>query len=254
VSGQAFVVLPAILVAHWVGRRRAPTRALVVRDLAVAAATTVACALATGDGFGWIGTVSKQFAAHPPFSAASGVAKVLAAIVRGASYDDLAAGARITTVTAMVCVLAYLLVTTRHRPFERTAGYSLLALALLAPVLYPWYLLWGVLCVAPSASRNRRVTVLAMSAAGCVLVPPGFAPLTANVITGCALASVLLVAAAAWSGWRPSVAGGARRAALPTRGDVANGGAHVGEVDERDDGGDERDGVERRARPRAEHE
>jgi hypothetical protein len=118
------------------------------------------------------------------------VAKVLAGIVRGASYDDLAVGARITTVTAAICLIAYLIVTVRHRSLDRTAGYALLALGLLAPVLYPWYLLWGAVCLAPSANGERRIGVLALCAAGCVLVPQGFTPTTANVITAGALAVV----------------------------------------------------------------
>jgi hypothetical protein len=197
VSGQAFVIVPAIVVAHWLGRRRVPWWLLIGRDVLVAAAVTAACHLVVDGGFGWLGTISKQFSAHPPFSIASAIAKVLAPIVRGASYDDLAAGARITTVTAMVCAFGYLLATARQRALERTVGYSLLALGLLAPVLYPWYLLWGLLCLAPVATGNRRVVVLAFSAAGCLLVPPGFAETTANVVTGCALVAVLGLTVAA---------------------------------------------------------
>jgi hypothetical protein len=195
VSGQAFVVVPAIVVAHWLAPRRVPAWLLVGRDVLVAAAVTAGCHLLVSDGLGWTGTVSKQFSAHPPFSIASATAKVLAPIVRGASYDDLAAGARITTVTAMVCAFGYLLATIGQRSLERTVAYSLLALALFAPVLYPWYLLWGVLCLAPVATGNRRLVVLALSAAGCVLVPPGFGEITANVLTGCALVAVVGVIA-----------------------------------------------------------
>jgi hypothetical protein len=197
VSGQAFVAVPAIVVAHWLGRRRAPAWLLLGRDVLVAAATTIACGLLADDGFGWLWTVSKQFPSHPPFSISNALAKLLAAIVRGASYDDLAAGARITTMTAMVVVIGYFLVTSRQRPLERTVGYSLLALGLLAPVLYPWYLLWGCTCLAPTAAGVRRIVVLALCAVGCVLVPPGFSPLTANVLTGVALVVALLAALAA---------------------------------------------------------
>jgi alpha-1,6-mannosyltransferase len=76
-------------------------------------------------------------------------------------------------------------------------GYSLLALGLLAPVLYPWYLLWGCACLAPTAAGVRRIVVLALCAVGCVLVPPGFSPLTANVLTGVALVVALFAALAA---------------------------------------------------------
>lgn len=193
VSGQAFVVLPAIIAVHGLGRRRVPGWLLLGRDLLVAAATTVVAALLVPNGFGWLWTVGKQFAAHTPFSISSGIAKLLTPVVRGASYDDLAAGARITAITAMVCVIGYLLITARQRALERTAGYSLLALALFAPVLYPWYLLWGAICLAPTANGSRRSAVLALCAAGCLLNPPGFTPTTTNVLSGIGLAVVAAV-------------------------------------------------------------
>jgi hypothetical protein len=93
----------------------------------------------------------------------------------------------------MVCVVCYLIATARQRALERSVAYALLALALLAPVLYPWYLLWGLVCLAPSANGTRRVAVLALTTAACVLVPPGFTPTTTNVITGVLLALIGLV-------------------------------------------------------------
>ena len=196
VSGQGFLLVPAVFAVHLLGRRSVPVWLLLGRDLLVAAVTTTVAALVVSDGFGWLWTVSKQFSAHPPYSVASAIAKLLTPIVRGASYDDLAAGARITVITAMVCVVVYLVVTARQRALERTAGYALLALALLAPVLYPWYLLWGVVCLAPTATGARRVAVLALSVVGCLLNPPGFSDTTTNVLSGIALAvtAVVLVA------------------------------------------------------------
>jgi hypothetical protein len=196
VSAQGLVVLPTIFAVHWFGRSTTVSRRPVMRDLVAAGATVGVLGLVVPHGFDWTRTVSKQFAAHPPFSVASAVAKVLTPVVRGAPYDDLAAGARITTVTAMVCTIVYLLVTVRHRPLERTAGYSLLAMALLAPVLYPWYLLWGVLCLAPTAYGERRIAVLALSAGACLLVPPGFAATTTNIITAGTLIAVAAVTGA----------------------------------------------------------
>lgn len=193
VSGQAFVLVPAIIAVHWLGRRSVPTWLLLGRDILVAAVTTAAAGFAVFDGFGWLRTVGKQFSAHTPFSVTSAIAKLLSPIVRGASYDDLAAGARITAVTAAVGVIVYLLVTARQRALERTAGYSLLALALLAPVLYPWYLLWGTLCLAPTANGTRRVAVLALCAAGCLLNPPGFTSTTTHALTAACLAVIALV-------------------------------------------------------------
>lgn len=205
VIGVAFVVLPAIIAVHLLDRRTVSAWLLLGRDLLVAAVTIVAVGLIVPNGFGWLSTVTKQFSAHTPFSVTGATAKVLSPVVRGASYDDLAAGARITAVTAMVCIIGYLVGTARQRALERTAGYSLLALGLLAPVLYPWYLLWGTICLAPSAHGTRLLAVLTLCAAGCVLMPPGFTPTTTNVITAIALAAVAGVALFALSRVRPPV-------------------------------------------------
>jgi alpha-1,6-mannosyltransferase len=191
VSGQGFVVLPAIITVHWLGRRTVAWWRVVARDVVLAGAAIAAVGFAVSDGFDWVSTVSKQFAAHTPLSAASAVAKVLSPVVRGASYDDLAAGARITVITAMVCAIGYLVATARHRALERTVGYSLLAMALLAPVLYPWYLLWGTLCLAPGVTGVRRIGLLALCAAGCVLMPMGFSPATTDVVASGAVTAVL---------------------------------------------------------------
>jgi hypothetical protein len=197
ISGQAFVVVPVLIAAHALGRRTAPAWRVIGRDVAVAAATTGVVGAVVTDGFGWTSTVGKQFAEHTPFSVAGAISKALAPIVRGASYDDLAAGARITTVSALVCVLAYLVVTAGHRAIERSAGYALLAMGLLAPVLYPWYLLWGTVCIAATAAGARRICVLALCAAACLMNPPGFSATTSNAITAVMLAVVAGAGAAA---------------------------------------------------------
>jgi alpha-1,6-mannosyltransferase len=193
VSGQAFVVLPLVIAVHFLGRRRVPGWLVIGRDLLVAAVVTVGIAFAVAGttGFNWVTAVGDQFTSHTPYSAAGAVSLVLTPIVRVASYDDLAIGGRITAVTAMVCVICYLIGTARRRPLDRSAGYALLAVALLGPVLRPWYLLWGALCLAPTATGSRRVMVLALSAAGCVLVPPGFSSTVSYAITGALLLVIL---------------------------------------------------------------
>lgn len=190
VQGQAFFAVPAIIGAHWLSSRPVGRWARIARDVVVAAATITVAGLIVDDGFGWVRTVHNQFSAHTPYSVAGGIAKLFDPVVRGASYDDLAAGARITTMTAMICVIGYLLLTSRQRALERTAGYSLLAVALLAPVLHPWYLLWGTICIAPTASGARRDVVLTLCVVGCVLAPPGFTTVTTDVATGVGLAVV----------------------------------------------------------------
>lgn len=193
VTGQGFLVLPVLVAVHWLARRSVPAWRVIAPDVLVAALVTGAVGLAVPGGFGWITTVDKQFAAHTPFSAAGMISTILNPVVRGASFDDLAIGGRITAMAAMICVAGYLVLTARHRAWERSAGYALLAMALLAPALNPWYLLWGILCLAPTATGPRRTAVLGLSAAACVLSPPGFSAMTTNVLTGALLAAIGVV-------------------------------------------------------------
>lgn len=190
VSAQAFVVLPAAIAVHAAQRGGSSPWRRAGRDTAVAAVVIAVCGAAVPNGFGWVRAIGQQFAAHTPFSVAGAIGAVLRPAVPGASYDDLAIGARVTVTIAMVCVVGYLLATARGRPLERTAGYALLAVGLLAPVLYAWYVLWGVLCVAARASGAQLLAVVALSAGGCALAPPGFGETTRDVLTAVALVAL----------------------------------------------------------------
>ena len=187
IGPQALIVVPIVVVAHVLGRKGRSLPRVLLRDGLAAAVVVVAAGLVQPGGFGWIGTVSDQFSTHTPYAVSYAVGRVLAPIVAGASFDDLAAAGRITAATAAFCVITYLVLSARHRPVEHTTGFALLAMALLSPNLYPWYLLWGLLCLAPTATGDRRIAVLALTAAGCVLVPPGFGDTTATVISAAGL-------------------------------------------------------------------
>lgn len=190
VLAPALVVLPAIIVAHCLGRRSVPLWQIAGRDGLVAAAVLVGAALAPHGGVGWIRTAADQFSDHTTYSVSGLIGRLLSPIVRGASFDDLAASGRLTAVIAAAFVIVVVLVGARERPLERTAAYALLALALLAPSLWPWYLLWGVLCLAPVATDARRTWVLGLSIGACLLAPPGFSSAATDLIVGVSLVIV----------------------------------------------------------------
>jgi len=73
-----------------------------------------------------------------------------------------------------MCIVIYLLATARDRSLNRTVGYGLLALALSGPVVYPWYMLWGILCLVPTARVARLDWLVLASGLFCVIAPPGF--------------------------------------------------------------------------------
>lgn len=189
----SLVVIPVLMAVHLRARRTVSAGRVVARDGATAIVTVAGFALMVPDGFGWVRTVRDQFAEHTTFSLTEATGKVLSLVVRPASFDDLSASSRVAALIAMVCVLAYLVTTTRYRALERSAGYSLLAIALLAPVLNPWYLLGGILCVVPSANAARKIVAMALSCAGCLLLPGGFEGSTTDILAGCGLAVVAAI-------------------------------------------------------------
>lgn len=187
VGAPALAAVPAVIAAHLARRRGRPVWRVLASDLCVAVVVLGGVTALAPDGSGWLRTVGDQFSTSTPFSVAGVVSAVLAPVVPGASYDDLAIGGRVAAAIAMICVVVTLLLTARQRPLDRTIGGALLAVGLLAPVLHPWYLLWGALCLAPTATGTRRVWVVALSAAGCLLDPGGFTTGVGNGVTAALL-------------------------------------------------------------------
>jgi alpha-1,6-mannosyltransferase len=204
---QMLVAVPFVIAVHAIGR--ATTIDLAGRmkragvDVALAAAVISAAGFAQPDGFGWIRATAHQFGTRTPFAAASVIGEVLAPVVRASSYDDRFASGAVTALTAALCVIGYLLGTVRRRPLARSIGYALLAAALLGLLLQPWYLLWGTVVLAPTATGVRRRWVVALVAVSAVLSPQGFVPSVAAHVTA-SLLGAAAVAAAATIVWRRS--------------------------------------------------
>jgi hypothetical protein len=186
----ALVALPALVLVHVLGRPAGQRLRSAVRDLAVAAVVLAAIVFCVPYGLGWIANLGSATRAHVPFAPASVVGNLVGLIVSPASYDDLLIGGRVAAGAAAVTVLAYLYLTARTRPLERTIGYALLAAGILAPVVYPSYLLLGVLCLAPSATGVRRDWVVTLSCVACVLTPAGLGERGGEYATGIALAII----------------------------------------------------------------
>jgi hypothetical protein len=183
----AIVAVPAILIAHCVGHRAQVAWRIAARDGAIAVISLAAFSFVVPNGFGWRHNLSTITREHTPFAPASIVSDVVRPIVPSASFDDLAVGGRIAVVIGAVGIVLYLLLTMRYRSLDRTIGYSMLTVGVLSPVLYPWFLLWGTVCIAPNAVALRRDWVVALSCVACVLIPVGFSDAVARTMTLVAL-------------------------------------------------------------------
>jgi alpha-1,6-mannosyltransferase len=188
----ALVALPALVLVHLLGRPAGQRVRVAARDLLVAALALVLIVFSVPFGLGWIANLGTATRAHLPFAPASAVGNLVGLIVSAASYDDLLIGGRVAAGAAGCTVLLYLYATARTRPLERTIGYALLTAGLLAPVVYPSYLLLGVLCLAPSATGLRRDWVVALSCAACVLTPVGLGEHGGEYATAIALTVIAI--------------------------------------------------------------
>jgi hypothetical protein len=188
----ALLAVVAVIATHVRARDRALRTRIVLRDGTVAVAVLVGCAFAVPYGLGWIWNLGEAIRDTVPFAPASVIADIVGWMVPPASYDDLQTGGRISAAAAAVTAVCYLFATMRRRPLEQTVGYSLLAAAILAPVVYPSVLVFGLICLAPVVTGANRDWVVALSCATCVLTPVGFTERGAQFVT---LAGLLVIAA-----------------------------------------------------------
>jgi alpha-1,6-mannosyltransferase len=189
----ALLVVPAVIAAHALRHRGSGGWRTAVRDGVLAACALAVIALCVPFGLGWIANLGSAAREHVPFAPSSVIGAVVGFIVPSASFDDLAVGGRIAAGFAGATAIGYLFATIRSRPLERTVGYALLAAGILAPVVYPPFLLWGALCLAPTAVATRRDCVIALSCVACVLAPVGLGENGGHYATIGALALIALV-------------------------------------------------------------
>jgi hypothetical protein len=157
IKAPAFTAVLAIVATHTLTERDRRARLLVtLRDAGIAVVSIAGFSLIVDNGLGWIKGLNGTAQGHTPFAPASLIGDLFKPVVASASFDDLATGGRVTCLLAAACIVVYLSATSGNRELERSVGYGLVAVALLSPTIYPWYLLWGVLCLAATARGRQR--------------------------------------------------------------------------------------------------
>lgn len=174
VKAPAFIAVLAIIAVHNQGLATPLAWRRAARDIGIAVLSILGFTALVPNGTGWVRALNTPSLGHTALAPASLLGDMYRPVVKAASFDDLATGGRITTMLAAVCIVIYLSVTAGRRPLARTIGYGLIAVGLLGPVLYPWYILWGVVCLVPTARNAKRDWIVLLSAVACVLSPPGF--------------------------------------------------------------------------------
>jgi ACS family glucarate transporter-like MFS transporter len=143
-----------------------------------AVATGVVLTAASGLGYGWLHTLDAGTAKLSIFSPTTG-----AGVALGHLLDALGLVERPDTVVRLVFMAALavsgliaivLLLRAHHTGPMRALGLTLVAVVALAPVVQPWYLLWGLVLLAAVGGERVTLALGALSLALCLsLFPSG---------------------------------------------------------------------------------
>lgn len=135
--------------------------------VAIAGVTLAAASWATGIGWGWIRTVSAEDKVHTGVTPVDAVARLVAVVADGIGLGWSMTGVRAVFATlglvAAAAAGAWLLWHSPRLGMVRSLGWSLLLLALLAPVLWGWYLTWGLVVLAPVVAGRTRKALAAFT-------------------------------------------------------------------------------------------
>ena len=168
-AGLAF--LPLTVLGGWRPRLRAA--ALVGATTAV---TTVVLTYASGLGWGWLETLNVGSARLSVFSPVTGAGVLVGNLLtRVGLVDSPGPVLRLFFTGGLVVAggVAVVLLLRAHKlgPL-RALGLTLVAVVALAPVVQPWYLLWGLVLLAAVGGEQVVLALGALSVALCLAVLP----------------------------------------------------------------------------------
>jgi len=121
----------------------------------------------TGIGWGWLITVLAPTKISTGVTPVDDVVRVVIELARLIGIQLGASGVHTVLAVLALAVAAiigcWLLAQSPHLGMERSLGLALLALVLLSPILWAWYVTWGLVVLAPVVSGNLRRAVIALS-------------------------------------------------------------------------------------------
>ena len=217
---KAPALLAVVFLAWWAGRRDGHATGWrrvgdVVAHLALAGAVLAAVGAASGLGWGFVRaavTPGKVVSWLDPVTALGlALSHLAAAAGLGAHRGAFVTAGRAAGLAAAGVLALVLLLRSSRRSWPVHLGGAFLALALLGPVVWPWYETWGIVLLGVGAgalSGRRAGALLALSALGCVADFPSARVLASGspglVAVGWTAVAVVLAAAAYLNLPRPS--------------------------------------------------
>lgn len=204
VKAPGFGVVAVVLVVMW-GQVAAGRRiVMVARSAAVLVAASCGLSALVAHGWGWLAQLGTPALGFTPDAPSTAIALALHPVLvwtHVASAEHVALACKAGTLALAAVFVTHLLRTRARREPTLTIGWILLAVAVLGPVMYPWYLLWGVTCLAVHTAPSVRRTVTMVSFVGSFmavqgLTRPGIAVLTCLLVSVLACGSVWILRSA----------------------------------------------------------
>ncbi len=140
---------------------------------AIGLATLSAVSWITGLGWGWVRTATGPTKVTTGVTPVDSASRLLTDVAHLVGFGVGPAGVR--TVVAVVALAAvaslggWLLWRSPQLGVEFSLGLVLVALVLLGPILWPWYLTWGLAVLAPTAGRWTRRSVIVLAIGGSLI-------------------------------------------------------------------------------------
>jgi len=145
--------------------------------VAIAGVAMAAASLLANVGWRWIAGLSNPDTVRSWLDPATGIgllAGQLANAIGLSTLDHLLLTVARGSAFVLACAIGLLLLGRSERIGSLSAiGWTLIAVAVLGPVLQPWYLAWGVVFLAPIVQGRVRKLVCVVSAVSCFLGLPG---------------------------------------------------------------------------------
>ena len=168
IKAPALIGLPfVVLASNQGGRGRSGWARAWAVSVVVPVAVFTALNLVTELGWGWLSNLSTANKVWMWMTPTTALGRALGGLMSLIGLGDHVGPAISTTrvlgLVVTVAALAWMLITWRRRTAVRGLGLALLAVAMLAPVLQPWYLLWGLVVLAGAGLRpleSRAAVVL----------------------------------------------------------------------------------------------
>jgi hypothetical protein len=180
------LIATAFVLWQWAGAQltwRARVR-VVAATTAITLAVFEVLALSTTVGWGWITTLSTPGVVHSVLTPTTDLALLGERFVHivgfGPATSTLLGPIRAVGYVIAGTITIWLLRRTRGQGVVLALALSLLVFVGLGPVFQPWYLAWGLFCLAPVAAGQWQVLLIGVTTFATVASLPRFEPLIAS--------------------------------------------------------------------------